>query len=354
MGAAFLLCWSAEAAEVDLPQGLSVAILALIAVLPEYAVDMYFAWTAGKDPSYTAYAAANMTGANRLLIGLGWASVLLAYSLRGYGRAIKLDRGVSPELVTLGASSVYACLLVWKSALSWVDFLLFSALFGAYAWRTASAEVHAPELEGPARSLGLLPPRWRRAAVAGLFLYSAAAICLAAKPFAEGLLATGKQMKIDEFLLVQWLAPIASEAPEFIVAILFALKGKGDVGMRVLLASKVNQWTLLVGMLPAAYGLSAGSLAPLPLDPRQAGELLLTAAQSIFALAVLINLRFSLKEALVLTVLFVTQPFFTSLHARHVYSVVYLAGTVVCLWPRGAREAARDAVRVALDFRSRS
>jgi cation:H+ antiporter len=30
---------------------------------------------------------------------------------------------------------------------------------------------------------------------------------------------------VNEFLLVQWLAPIASEAPEFIVAIMFALRG---------------------------------------------------------------------------------------------------------------------------------
>ena len=238
--------------------------------------------------------------------------------------------------------------------MSWVDFLVFSALFVAYAWRTASAEVREPELEGPAETLGALPAPTRRAVITALFLYSAAAICLAAKPFAEGLLSAGRQMKIDEFLLVQWLAPLASEAPEFIVACIFALKGRGDVGMRVLLASKVNQWTLLVGMLPAAYGLSAGSWAPMPLDPRQAGEILLTAAQSIFALAILVNLRFTLKEALVLAALFITQPFFTSLHARHVFSGIYLLGTAFWLYSRGSREGIAQAVKTALDFRSRS
>src|SRR4030095_3734003 len=68
-GAAFLLSWAAELSQKDIPQALAIALLALIAVLPEYAVDMYFAWTAGKDPKYTAFAMANMTGANRLLIG---------------------------------------------------------------------------------------------------------------------------------------------------------------------------------------------------------------------------------------------------------------------------------------------
>ncbi|MEW6399798.1 MAG: sodium:calcium antiporter, partial [Bacillota bacterium] len=77
LGAAFLLSWAAEVAQLEISAALAVAILALIAVLPEYAVDMYFAWMAGKDPTYTQYAAANMTGANRLLIGLGWSTVLL-------------------------------------------------------------------------------------------------------------------------------------------------------------------------------------------------------------------------------------------------------------------------------------
>jgi hypothetical protein len=57
--------WASELAQLDMPQALALAFLALVAVLPEYAVDMYFAWMAGKDPQYTAYATANMTGANR-------------------------------------------------------------------------------------------------------------------------------------------------------------------------------------------------------------------------------------------------------------------------------------------------
>lgn len=335
----------------DLPQGLSVAILALIAVLPEYAVDMYFAWTAGKDPSYTAFAAANMTGSNRLLIGLGWAAVMVAYWMRGAGREIHLDRGVSPELFTMGVATVYAFALPLKSTLSLIDFAFFIALFGVYAWRTASAEVRAPELEGPAETIGSLPTRLRRLVVAGLFLYSALAIYVAAKPFAEGLIATGKLLKIDEFLLVQWIAPLASEAPEFIVAILFALRGKGNVGLRVLLASKVNQWTLIVGMLPAAFAMSAGSPAPMPLDARQAAEILLTAAQSAFALAVLLNFRFSLKEAFLLAALFITQPFFTSLHARHVYTGIYLLGALAWFISSNTRAGIAQAARCALDFR---
>ncbi len=347
LGAAFLLSWTAEAAELDLPQGLSVSLLALIAVLPEYAVDIYFAWTAGKDPAYISYATANMTGSNRLLIGVGWAAVLFAYWARHGKKEIILESGLSVELVALGAATLYAFIPTYLGTLSLIDCAVFLMIFALYAWRTAQAEVGEPELEGPALTIGSLPRTPRRVVVTVLFLFSALAIYLAAEPFAEGLLAAGKQWGMDEFFLVQWLAPLASEAPEFIVAVLFALKGKGEVGLRVLVSSKVNQWTLLVGMLPAAFCLSGGSLSPMPLDSRQVHELLLTAAQSFFAITILINLRFSLKEAALLAVLFLTQPFFTSAHARNLYSAVYIvAGIAVLAFP-GTRRHLRDALSTA-------
>src|SRR5687767_5924295 len=47
LGGAFLLSWAAETAEMDISQGLALAIIAFIAVLPEYAVDFVLAWEAG-------------------------------------------------------------------------------------------------------------------------------------------------------------------------------------------------------------------------------------------------------------------------------------------------------------------
>src|SRR5689334_25060459 len=90
VGAAFLLSWAAEAAQLDISAGLAIAVLAFIAVLPEYAVDLVFALKGGHafaahgptcqsvadklagNDSPCALALANMTGSNRLLIGLGW------------------------------------------------------------------------------------------------------------------------------------------------------------------------------------------------------------------------------------------------------------------------------------------
>jgi len=129
-----------------------------------------------------------------------------------------------------------------------------------------------------------------------------------AETFSEGLVATGRQFGIDEFLLVQWLAPIASEAPEFIVAIMFALRGLGGLALGSLISSKLNQWTLLVGMIPGVYGVSSGSLAtPIPLSGLQMHEVLLTAAQSLLAVGLLAGLRLSIRGAMLLFVLFLGQ-----------------------------------------------
>ena len=49
VGAAFILSWAAEAAQLDISAGLAIAVLAFIAVLPEYAVDMVFAFKGGND-----------------------------------------------------------------------------------------------------------------------------------------------------------------------------------------------------------------------------------------------------------------------------------------------------------------
>jgi len=164
-----------------------------------------------------------------------------------------------------------------------------------------------------------------------LFLFSGTVILAGAEPFAEGLVESGKILGLEEFILVQWVAPLASEAPEFFVAALFALRGNPVAGMAILISSKVNQWTLLVGSLPLAYSVSSGSPAALLLDARQVEEVFLTAAQSAFAIAILANLRISIKSAAVLFLLFSTQLFFFDPQVRWGYSIAYLILTAFLL-----------------------
>ena len=150
---------------------------------------------------------------------------------------------------------------------------------------------------GPARYLGTFRTVARRVWVIGLFLASGTVIWLFAHRFAEALVQAGEQLHINEFLLVQWLAPLASETPELLVAGLFAWRLNSNAGLGTLVSSKVNQWTLLVGTLPIVFAISSASWHGLPISAIQREELFLTAAQSFFAVAILSNLSLSLREA---------------------------------------------------------
>jgi len=309
LGASFLLLWACDVAQMDIPQTLALAVVALIAVLPEYAVDMYFTWQAGKHPEsdYAHYAIANMTGANRLLIGVAWSAIAGLHWFKTRRRVI-LDVEQRTEVLFLGLATAYAFLIPIKGSLAWYDSIVFLALYAWYIRLASQRPCQECELEGPAELIGALPKTRRRQATVALFLFAAGVILASAELFSENLVASGKVFGINEFLLVQWLAPIASEAPEFIVAIMFVLRGQAATAMGSLLSSKLNQWTLLVGMIPPVYGISSGTFEhPLPLGPFQLHEIFLTAAQSLMAVALLASLALGPRAALLLFGLFAGQ-----------------------------------------------
>jgi cation:H+ antiporter len=320
VGAAFLLAWGAEVLELDVSRGLSLALLALIAVLPEYAVDFAFTWKAGTNPEkYAPLALANMTGGNRLLIGIGWSMVVLLAAWRM--KRLAKERNVEPPEdlgVTLGRSNsigiaflviatAYSLTLPLKRSITIVDAVVLISIFVAYMVRVSRAPAGEPHLVGPAQLIGRLPPTRRRIVVGLMLAFAAGVILATAEPFAVSLVVTGETFGISTFLLVQWLAPLASEAPELLVAGLFAWRLNTESGLGALLSSKVNQWTLLVGSLPIVFMISSGTLHGLPIDAIQREELFLTAAQSAFAVAVLANRTLSVKEAFTLLGLFLSQ-----------------------------------------------
>jgi cation:H+ antiporter len=323
VGAAFAISWAAETAQLDISAGLAIAILALIAVLPEYAVDFVFTADGGNafelDPncppppgsaagaeSPCDLALANMTGANRLLIGIGWSMVVFIgwYRLRKAGElrpgrweGIELTRDHSIELGFLWVATLYSLTLPLKRSITLVDTVVLVLLFVGYTWRVSRAPAEEPHLVGPARYIGSFSVVARRASVIGLFLASGIVILLFAHPFASSLEDAGLELGIDPFFIVQWLAPLASEAPELLVAGLFAWRLNTNAGLGTLVSSKVNQWTLLVGTLPIVFAISSASTHGLPISDVQREELFLTAAQSFFAVAIMSNLSLTLREA---------------------------------------------------------
>jgi cation:H+ antiporter len=325
VAAAFLITWASETAEKDISQGLALAAIALIAVLPEYAVDLYLAWTAPVNEENAALATANMTGANRLLVGVGWPMVFFLYWLVTRKGALRVGgHDTSLGLIFLGAATLYNFVIPIKGNISLIDSAVLISLFAGYIYLVSRAPAREPELVGPALTLGSLSTRRRRGMVGLLFLYAAVSIFSAAEPFVEGLKDIGEQLGISEFVLIQWFAPLASEAPELTVAAILASRGRALAAMVMLISSKVNQWTLLIGSLPVAYSISGTDIGPLPMDSRQVEEVFLTAAQSAFAVAIFASLSISSREALLLLGLFGTQLFFTDPAVRYGYGGVYL------------------------------
>src|SRR4051794_30113150 len=372
VGAAFMLAWAAEAVQLDISAGLALALLALVAVLPEYAVDFVFTWKAGKDPArYAPDALANMTGGNQLLIGVGWSMVVLigVWRMRVRQRAaapaappvpddetreVALSRTHSVEIAFLVLATAYGLTLPLHRTLTLFDSALLVGIFAWYIARVARAPAEEPHLVGPARAIGDLPTTTRRVITVLLFLGAVIAILVCAEPFAESLVATGERFNIDDFVLISLVAPLASEAPELLVAGLFAWRLQADQGLGALVSSKVNQWTLLVGTLPIVFAVSSSSLHGLPIDAVQREELFVTAAQSVYAVAVLANRRISVSEACTMLGLFLVQlvtklPLFESIHATARISVgsiyLVLAGVILFKNRTAIRPLMHDGLR---------
>lgn len=327
---AFLLSWAAEVAKLDVSASLAIAVLAFIAVLPEYAIEAVLAWDAGSSfdsatgavTEETARVAANVTGSNRLLIGLGWSAVILIYWLK---RRHPLDmRGEMGIEISILAIATAVTLLIFF--LGMVHILLAAGLiviYLVYLWLSSTREVEEPHLIGAAALIGSLPVRWRRTMVVFLFLFAAGVILVAAEPFVESLIETGESFGIDEFILIQWIAPLASESPEIIVAVLFALRANPVDGLTVLISSGIGQFTLLVGSMAVIFSLSTGEILSFPLDDRQAVEFLLTTAVSAAALMLVAKRVISWNAGAILLALFLAHLFFSMSDERLMFTFLY-------------------------------
>ena len=340
VGGAFLLSWAAEVAQLDISASFAIALLALIAVLPEYAIEAVLAWDAGQsfDPAVGEVTkemqrvAANVTGSNRLLIGLGWSLVILIFWLRRR-HSLDLRGSIRLELTMLVAATLVTFLIFFTNQVHIVLAAALIVMYLFYLWVTSTRESEEPELVGAALVIGALPPARRRAVVVVLFVYAAAVILVAAEPFVEALIETGSEFGIDEFILIQWIAPLASESPEIIVAILFTLRANPLAGITTLISAEVNQLTLLVGSMVGIFSLSAGELLSFPLDSRQSTEFLLTSAVSVFAIVLIAPRLVGWKVGAALLVLFIAHLFFVDEAQRRIFAYVYLglAGGLVIL-----------------------
>ena len=370
LGASFLLAWAAETAEKDVPRAFALAVLAVLAVAPEYAVDALYAWEAGQNPGSNAasLAVANMTGANRILIGIGWSGIALYTIYRvaqtqdtsveraeGFLKSkVNLSEDIPTEIFFLFLATLYAFTVPLGGGIGMVDVFVLVGLYVAYIYAALNGPEGHEEQVGVPAYLQDQAKLGRVVTVLGLFGFAGMMILLAVEPFAHGLEELGTQAGIDPFLMIQWVAPLASESPELIVVAYLVNKARATAGFNALISSKLNQWTLLIGTISVVYSISLGSVSALPLSAEQNGEIWLTAAQSFFALAILVNFDISVREALALLVLFVSQVALSvtlvqegvldQLLVLHSYTVAYIVLGVLLLIVR--RDALARLVRL--------
>jgi len=321
--AAFMLAAAAEVAEIDVPAGIAVAGVAFVAVLPEYAIELYFAYS-----GHVEYVAASLTGSTRLLLSFAVgmpavASLVLAARRLPPVGTVALSPRRRLDLAVIATASLYAPVIVIRGHLAWPDSLVLIGLYGLYLRRTGTGPPEPPHLVGIAAKLGALPTGERRRWVAGLMLYAAATVLVTAEPFANATLLTGQSVGVSPYMLVQWLVPLATEMPELVIALVLILHARAGQAVAVLLSSAVSQWTLALGSLPLAYVAGAGQ-GPLPLLGRERIELLLTTGQGLLAVAVLVTLRQETRDAVLMLALFAVQAAIPSVAIRAALTVGYI------------------------------
>jgi cation:H+ antiporter len=325
---AFLVAWGAEAAQFLISQGLALAILAWIQTLPEFAVEAVIAWKAGGDTAacfvsspppgcHSHLAIANFTGAIRLLVGLGWPMIyfVAAYFRRGEGRRfapIHLDAEHSVEVLATLPPLLYFVWVWYKGSLGIVDAVVLVAMYAAYLavlWRFPP-QGEESLADAPRVSRWAYSRRgWRRnAAIGSLFLAGGILIYATADPFLDSMLSVATALGVSEFVFVQWVAPFISEFPEKVSAFHWARRvSTAPMALMNMLSSNVNQWTVLAAMIPIVYSFSSGRPAALPFDGTQREEILLTVAQSLVAVLLLVRMKFEWWDALLLFVLWLAQ-----------------------------------------------
>ncbi|HVP46626.1 MAG TPA: hypothetical protein VMT32_08585 [Bryobacteraceae bacterium] len=301
--AAMLIAWAAESAQFFVAQGFALAILAWLQTLPEFAVEAVLSWK-----QQVPLLLAGLTGALRLLTGLGWPMIYFTASIMHRLRTgqkllrIVLEPEHSVEVVGLLACMAYAAVIWWKATLNLLDAAILIAIYGAYL--AVLRHVPPKEAEG-IEDLELVPrtivtsPRLVRInLIVALFLLGGALIYFMAEPFLGSLLAVSATLGVPNFVFIQWVAPFVSEFPEKVSAFYWARTvDRASMALMNMVSSNINQWTLLAAMLPIVFSVSRGAPSTIVFDSQQQLEILMTLGQSLIGALFLINMELVWWEA---------------------------------------------------------
>ena len=336
--AALIISWAAESSERDISGSFVIAIIALIAVLPEYAIETVLAYTAGQSyklnnfvfTNRVGYVSANVTGANRLLAGLGWPLIMLINMLKN-NQLLNIKNNNKLELLVLGIGAISMIIAsIIKFQPIFISFVLI-IIYLIYLFITSKKESTESEFVGISEYLANLPKLTRITTNILLIIFSAVTIFIVSHPFVESLIHIGGKFGIDEYYLIQWLAPLASESPEIIIASLFAMKGRSLESISIILSSQANQMSLLIGSMGAIFSFATSSLISFPLNDTQGVEFLLTSAFALLQISMILWGKFKLQMPVLLLIIFFVQLIITDTSIRaylsiaiYMFALIYL------------------------------
>jgi cation:H+ antiporter len=312
-----MIAWGAEAAQYFMAQGIALAILAVLQTLPEFAVEAVLAWH-----QQTEYLFANLTGALRLLTGVGWPIIYMAAAsahrreLRRPMRVIQLTAHQSIQVVGLFFSLIWQVVVWFKGSLGVIDGAVLLAVYVGYLLIMRKLPPEEPEglehMDIIPRKIVSAPRGLRIIAILGLFAIGGIGVFAVATPFLEGLFGLSTSAGIPAFIFIAWVAPLVSEAPEGISAFYWARDyPRANTALMNLVSSNISQWTLMAAMLPVVLSVSVGHPAAIPIDALQSRELLMTLAQALVGALLLLDLRLERWEAIALFALWAVQIVFS-------------------------------------------
>lgn len=317
--AALLISWGAECGQFFISQGLALAVLAWVQTLPEFAVEGVIAFAAAKDPSKLHLITANYTGSLRLFVGLGWPMVyFVAFFFRRLKRGIKgswsieLDDEHSIAVLSLLPALLYFLVIYFKGTLNILDGIILSVIYFAYLYLLSKMPPHDKE---EVEDLGRIPKYVMKRKyplniiwIMLFFIAGAVILYFSAHPFLNSMLAMAVAFGISQFVFVQWVAPFLSEFPEKLSAFYWARKvNKASMALSNFVSSSINQWTILVALIPFIYSFGMGRISSVPFDAHQKVEILLTIIQSYLGFLFLASMDFKFFEAAALFILWLAQ-----------------------------------------------
>ena len=348
--ASIMIAWGAESAQFFMAQGFALVILAWMQTLPEFAVEAVLAWHQQSN-----LLIANLTGAIRLLTGLGW-PMIYATAAFAYRRkfkqpmlAIEIECGHSVQIVGVLICLAYVTIICFKGSLELFDAAFLLAIYIAYLLllRRLPAEggEDIADLGRIPKAVVESPKNTRIFSILLLFGLGGAIIFFAADPFVGSLFAISTSLGISQFLFIQWIAPLISELPEQVSAFYWA-RGidRASLALMNMVSSNITQWTVLAATLPIVLSFSRHQVTPIDFDLLQSREMWMTLGQSLLGILFLLDMTLRWWEAASIFALFVLSLALPPFHVwfTYLYFMWSMVEVIRLAWERRIPKALAD------------